>query len=232
MRRHDDDGQSDDDGSARGAINPAEFIRANLPLAPAPGVPEVRLHQAAPSSGLWRLAEADPAGFSSPYWAYPWAGGLALARYLLERREIAQGRRALDLGAGGGVVAIAAALAGAQEVLAADIDPYALAALRLNVEANGVNVSGMLADLTKGPAPEIDLILAGDVFYEQGLADRMTTFLDRCLGAGIEVLVGDPGRAFLPGERLEPLAEYPTPDFGEIGRGQVFRLSSARAPAG
>jgi predicted nicotinamide N-methyase len=224
MRRHDDGGGADAEDCAGRTIAPAEFIRANLPLAPAPGVPEVRLHQATPSSGLWRLAEADPAGFGSPYWAYPWAGGLALARYILDRRETVRSRRVLDLGAGGGVVAIAASLAGAREVLAADSDRYALAALGLNAEANSVQVSGTLADLTLGPAPEVDLILAGDVFYERGLADRMTGFLGRCLGAGVEVLIGDPSRAFLPSERLAPLAEYPTPDFGVTRRGRVFAL--------
>ena len=225
MRSDDNVGAGDNRERVRPTIAAAEFIRKYLPLAPAPGVPEVRLRQATPSSGLWRLAEADPDGFGSPYWAYPWAGGLALARYLLDRRETVRGRRVLDLGAGGGVVAIAAALAGAREVIAAEVDPYALAALELNVQANGVLVSTVLGDVTAGPPPAVDLILAGDVFYEEGLAQRVTAFLDRCLGAGLEVLIGDPGRAFLPEERLVVLAEYPTPDFGEIGRGLVFALS-------
>jgi predicted nicotinamide N-methyase len=227
MRRQ-DDGSADGLGGAPAlgmarTLDPKAFIRASLPLASAPVVPEVRMHQAAPSSGLWRLAEADPDGFGSPYWAYPWAGGLALARYILDHPNVVSGRRVLDLGAGGGVVAIAAALAGAQDVIAADNDPYALAALELNAQANGVDVHALLADLTEGPAPAVDLMLAGDVFYEQGLAERMGAFLGRCQGAGLEVLIGDPGRAFLP-ERLVVMAEYPTPDFGEIGRGRVFRL--------
>ena len=207
------------------ADDTAEFIRANLPLAPAPGAPEVRLHQATPSSGLRRLAEADRNGFGSPYWAYPWAGGVALARYVLDRPETVRGRRVLDLGAGGGVIAIAAALAGAAEVLAADVDRYALAALRLNAEANGVEISAVLADPTLGPPPDVDVVLAGDVFYSPDLAVRVTAFLELCLGAGIEVLIGDPERAFLPLPRLEVLAEYPTLDFGEPKASRVYALS-------
>lgn len=212
MRRYDDDT----------IVDTAEFIRAKLPLAPAPGVPEVRLHLATPSSGLWRLARFDPAGSTSPYWSFPWAGGLALARYILDHPERVVGRRVLDVGSGSGLVAIAAALAGASEVMAAEIDPHGCAAIALNAEANGVGVSIMAEDLTAGPAPDADLILGGDVFYEPALAQRMTAFLDRCLAAGVEALIGDPGRAFLPLPRLRHLAEYATPDFGESKAGRVY----------
>src|SRR4051812_37094510 len=109
-----------------GSIDAIDFIRANLPLAPVPGIPEIHLHKASPSSGLGRLAAQD-AGFGSPYWAYYWAGGLALARYVLDHPEIVAGRRVLDLGAGSGLVAIAAAKAGAGAVIAAEVDPYAVA---------------------------------------------------------------------------------------------------------
>lgn len=190
-----------------GSLSPHDFIRERLPLLPVPGIPEIILHKAVPASGLGRLAAEDDA-FGSPYWAYYWLGGLALARFVLDRPEIVRGRRVLDLGCGSGLVAIAAAKAGAASVLAADIDPYAAAATRVNAAANGVRVEAVHADLTEGPVPEVDLILAGDVFYDPGPAARVEPFLTRCRAAGVEVLVGDPRRAPLPVARLRLLAEY------------------------
>lgn len=191
-----------------------ELIRSRFPLQASRGVPEIRLHKAAPESGIWRLAKADPA-FGNPYWAYDWGGGLALARHLLDHPQAVAGRRVLDAGTGSGVVAIAAAMAGAREVIAADVDRYALAATRLNAAANGVAVRTLLGDLTEGPAPDVDVVLVGDLFYDADLATRVTAFLDRCLDAGAEVLVGDPWRATLPRDRLRLLAEYPGGDFAE-----------------
>jgi predicted nicotinamide N-methyase len=190
------------------------FIQVNCPLAPVPSVPEIRLHKAGPKSGLWRLAERDD-DFGSPYWAYPWGGGLALARYVLDHRDCVAGRRVLDLGAGSGLVAIAAARSGAKAVLAADIDRYAVAAARLNAMANAVAIEPILGDLTEAAPPDVDVILIGDLFYAQALAERVLLFLGRCLAANIAALIGDPGRAFLPRERLQLLAEYPGPDFGD-----------------
>lgn len=195
-----------------------DFIRANLPPEAVRGVEGVRLHRAGPSSGLRRLAEAD-AGFGSPYWARPWGGGLALARYLSDHPEAVAGRRVLDLGCGSGLVAIAAARAGAREVSAADVDPYAVAATRLNAELNGVQVTAVHEDLTDGPAPDADIVLVGDLFYEPGLALRVLAFLDRCRAAGVEALIGDPWRAPLPRERLRLLAEYEVTDFGDPSGG-------------
>jgi len=191
-----------------GTIDPTDFIRANLPLAPVPGIPEIHLHKASPSSGLGRLATRDEHGFGSPYWAYYWAGGLALARYVLDHPEIVAGHRILDLGAGSGLVAIAAAKAGASTVIAAEVDSYAIAALGLNVAHNDAAVSVVHDDLTAGPPPDIDIVLVGDLFYDRDLAERVTAFLDRCLAAGAHVLVGDPWRAWLPRSRLRLLAEY------------------------
>lgn len=190
-----------------------DFIRANLTLAPVPALPEISLYAAHRSSGLRRLTmgSADP---PPPYWAYPWAGGAALARHVLDRPDTVAGRRVLDLGAGSGIVAIAAAKAGAAEVTAAEIDPHGLAAIRLNAVANGVEIRAIAGDLTAGPPPEADLVLVGDLFYASGLAARVTAFLDRCLASGIEVLVGDPRRADLPRARLRLLVEYVVPDFG------------------
>jgi predicted nicotinamide N-methyase len=212
------------------------FIRENLPLAPVASVPEIRLHKAVPGSGLRRLAAADARGFGSPYWAYDWGGGLALARHILDRPETVAGRRVLDLGAGSGIVAIAAAMAGAGPVVAADIDRYAIAAIGLNAAANGVAIETILGDLTAGPPPAVDLVTAADLFYERRLAARVTAYLDRCLAAGIEVLIGDPRRAFLPQARLRLIADYPVADFGEAAGGTtkpgaVFALVPAASTA-
>lgn len=190
------------------------FIRDRLPLEPVPGVPEICLHRAGPRSGLMRLAETDP-DFGSPYWARPWGGGLALARYVLDHPGTVRGKRVLDLGAGSGLVAIAAALAGARAVKAADVDPYAVTATGLNAAANGVAVEAILGDLTTGEPPAVDLMLVGDLFYDPDLAARVTTFLERCASAGVAVLIGDPFRAFLPIARLRIVAEYPVADYGD-----------------
>jgi predicted nicotinamide N-methyase len=190
----------------------AQAIRTNFPLTPLPAIPEISVHRATPTSGLRRFAEADP-DFGNPYWAYSWGGGLALARHILDHPEIVAGRRVIDLDCGSGLVAIAAALAGAQ-VDAIDVDRYAVIATGLNAAANNVRVSPLHADILPGPAPGADLILVGDLFYDAALADRVTRFLDRCLAAGIDILIGDPGRTTLPRHRLREIASYPGGDFG------------------
>jgi predicted nicotinamide N-methyase len=191
-----------------------QFIVANLPVLPVPGIPDLRLHKAAPQSGLRRLADRDRQ-FGSPYWAHYWGGGLVLAKYLLDRPETVAGRRVLDLGAGSGIVGIAAAKAGATEIYAADIDPYAMVAIELNAAINKVTVQPILTDLTRGEPPDVDIICVGDLFYEAALAKSVTAFLDRCLERDIVVLIGDPWRAYLPTPRLRLLAEHAVPDFGE-----------------
>ena len=203
------------------------FIRENFELMATPSVPEIRIHKAGPKSGLWRLAEADDA-FGNPYWAYHWGGGLALARHVPDHPVVVAGRRVLDLGAGSGIVGIAAAKAGARHVVAADIDPYAITAIRLNAEANGVMIETMLGDLMAGAPPDVDVVLAGDTFYNAEVATQAAAFLGRCLDKGIDVLVGDPGRAFLPRERLELVAEYPGGDFGD-GAQDSARLNAVFA---
>ncbi|WP_084508030.1 50S ribosomal protein L11 methyltransferase [Mesorhizobium sp. WSM3224] len=189
-------------------------------LAPVPSLPDIRLYLAHPGSGLQRLLEPDDesaAGPQPPYWAYAWAGGAVLARYVLDRPSIVAGKRVLDLGAGSGLVGIAAAKAGAREVIAAEIDRNGVVALRLNAEANDVAIHICDEGVTAGPPPAVDLVLAGDVFYAQDVGQRMIPFLDRCLSDGIEVLVGDPGRAWLPRSRLRLLGEYQVPDVGGNG---------------
>ncbi|WP_217571876.1 methyltransferase [Mesorhizobium sp. GbtcB19] len=210
----------------RERLDPVEFIRANMRLTPVPSLPEIRLYLAHPGSGLRRLLEPDGDSDESgpepqpPYWAYAWAGGAVLARYILERPSIVAGKRVLDLGAGSGLVGIAALKAGARAVIAAEIDRNGLAALRLNAEASEVAIQICDEDVTAGPPPAVDLVLAGDVFYAQDVGQRMVPFLDRCLADGIDVLVGDPGRAWLPRSRLSLLGEYQVPDVGGNGGGE------------
>jgi len=189
-----------------------ERIRAHTRVAPVPYVPEVRLHQADAAIDLWQAMEGWEGGeLPPPFWAFAWLGGQALARHLLDHPEVVAGRSVLDLAAGSGLVAIAAARAGAVEVTANEIDRYALSAIPLNAEANGVAVGVVAGDLLGGEPPDgvpMDLLLAGDVFYRRPLADRVLPFLARARRRGAEVLVGDPGRAYLPRERLEPVARY------------------------
>lgn len=199
--------------------DPRDFIQANLRIAPVPSLPEIRLYTAHPGSGLSRLLDADDA--PPPYWAHHWAGGAVLARYVLDHPETVVGRRVLDLGAGSGVVGVAAAKAGAIEVVAADIDPYAIAALGLNAALNGVALTACGEDLIDSPPPPVDLVLVGDLFYARDLALRVMAFLDRCRAAGIEVLIGDPGRTYLPHARLRLLAERRVPDVDQVRDGAM-----------
>ena len=188
-----------------------ETLRARLSLAEPALLPELRLYRAGPTSGVSRLAS----GGGAPYWAYFWGGGLALARYLIDHPETVAQKRVLDLGAGGGIAAIAAMKAGARQATAIDVDPDAVAAIELNAEANAVAVAALCGDPLDGPPPDVDLVLVGDLFYEAALAARATAFLGRCVAAGVGVVVGDPGRAHLPRARLTPLAEYRLADFGD-----------------
>jgi predicted nicotinamide N-methyase len=197
--------------------SPQEFIRANMPVMAVPTIPEIVLHSATPASGLRRLiasdAHPDP---EPPYWAYHWAGGAVLARYFLDHPEIVRGQRVLDLGSGSGIVGIAAAKAGAIHVITAETDQNAIVAQQLNAGLNNVALTSMHADLTAGPALDVDLVAVGDLFYAPDLAQRVLGFLDRCLLAGAKVLIGDPGRADLPRDRLQLIAEYSVPDFGQV----------------
>jgi predicted nicotinamide N-methyase len=175
-----------------------------------PMVGEISLLTAVPSLELWELWQRtgrdDP-----PFWAYPWAGGQALARYVLDNPGVARGRRALDVASGSGLVAIAAAKAGAVSVVAGDIDPHAVAAIAINASANGVAVDARVFDLAADGSGDADVVLAGDVFYQRQLADLALRFLRVAARAGADVLVADPGRAFVPVDSLTALARYEVP---------------------
>lgn len=197
-----------------GRVVASDFIKQHMEVRRAPELPELQLYSAQPTSGLWRLARHT--NDLPPYWAYDWAGGTVLARYILDHPETVKGLRVLDLGSGSGVVAIAAAKAGAAEVIAADIDENAVTAAMLNAELNHVKVIAKHRDIAAGPPPSVDLILAGDVFYDESLSGSMTTLFDACVASGIQVLIGDPGRLHLPWSRLRLVAEYTTRDFGDV----------------
>jgi predicted nicotinamide N-methyase len=213
-------------------LDPTVFIRMNLPVSPVPGIPEILLHKASPTSGLMRLARQDKDGFGAPYWAHYWAGGLALARYVLDNPIVVAGQRVLDLGAGSGLVGIAAAKAGAREVVAAEVDPYAVAALNLNATLNAASISVLHGDLTEGASPEVDLILVRDLFYAADLSERVEAFLDRCSNRGIRALIGDPWRAHLPTSRLTELARYVVTEGGSHGLGPSGVFAFVPHPSG
>lgn len=192
-------------------MTPDAFIRTNTRPSRAPLVPELLLYLADEVAPLWEATEAwlAEANVAPPYWAFAWPGGQALARYVLDEKTLVRGRRVLDFAAGCGVAALACAVAGATTVEAAEVDPLAAAAIRLNAALNGVSVEVCLADLAGQPGAW-NLVLCGDVFYEAPMARRVLPWL-RGLAAGTEIWVADPGRAYLPTSGLEPLATYEVP---------------------
>jgi len=179
----------------------------------ASAVPEIVLHQADDAIGLWERTELAAGGsqLPPPFWAFAWAGGQAVARYLLDHPDVVRGRRVLDLAAGGGVTAIAAALAGASAVTATEIDPAAVEALALNAALNHVAVDAVCRDVLDEPVPDVDVVTAGDVFYNRDMAARVLAFVQRAAATGVAVLVGDPGRAYVPRADLVELARYDIP---------------------
>jgi predicted nicotinamide N-methyase len=187
-------------------VNPTDFIRANTELLSPPLVPEIKLHLATEIMPLWRKSEEEleAMGVPPPYWAFAWAGGQALARYVLDNRPTVRGKRVLDFGSGSGLVGIAAAMAGAASVLSADIDRYAEAAIRLNAEMNGVAIMTTTDDII-GTRGDWDIILIGDMCYERPLAERLLAWLRN---SGADALLGDPGRSYFPKSDVERLALY------------------------
>ncbi len=225
-----------------GELRPApHIIQAGTQLRPVPLVPEIRLHQASDPISLWQRTElkSGRTGLDPPFWAFAWAGGLALARYLLDHPETVRGRRVIDIASGSGLVAIAAAKAGAAAVTAYDSDPVAAAAIRTNAAANGVTVLASCADVLdqdEFPAAGTDLVLVADAFYQQDLAGKVVRFAERSHACGADVLVGDFGRAYLPRDRLTPLAHYDVPgqcmlEGSDIKRTTVWTFSGKPATA-
>jgi predicted nicotinamide N-methyase len=194
------------------------FIREHTRLQAPPHTPELVLHLADEITPIWKMTEEelDRIGLPPPFWAFAWAGGQALARYLLDHPGDVAGRRVVDFAAGSGIVGIAAMKAGAADALAADIDPFCAAATQLNAEANGVAVRFTGEDLLDAPPPAADLILAGDICYEAPLAQRVMAWLAAAKAQGARVLVGDPGRTYFPKSGLVQLAEYQVPTTREL----------------
>jgi predicted nicotinamide N-methyase len=189
--------------------------------------------------GLWQRTEVatGQTGLDPPFWGFAWAGGQALARYLLDHPEVVAGRRVTDIASGSGLVAIAALKAGAGSVSAYDIDPVAVAAIAANAAANGVAVQAACADILDRDVPDCDLVLVADAFYERDLAGRVTGFLERSQAGGAAVLVGDFGRAYLPRDRLVPLSAYDVAGLGaledrDIKRTTVWALGGLRGYRG
>ena len=199
-------------------MDPALFVQHNTVIAAPPLIPEIRLHLATEVTPLWQATEETLAGnaLPPPFWAFAWAGGQALARYLLDNPEVVAGREVLDFGAGSGLVAIAAAKAGAARVTAAEIDQFAAAAIAANAAVNGVAIEVITTDLLDGDKRFWKLVTAGDICYEQPMAERAMRWLRRLAGRGSMVLLGDPGRAHVPGVGLCELARYDVPTSHEL----------------
>jgi predicted nicotinamide N-methyase len=208
------------------------FVQRHTKLRPVPGVDGVRLHLTDDVLSLWRATQLelnDPEA-PLPYWAFAWAGGLAVVRYLEEHPEAVRDRRVFDLGSGSGLVAIAARRAGASAVTAVDIDRFAAAAAELNARANHTPISVLRRDVLDDEPPDADIVLAGDTWYEGGLATRVLTWLRRAREAGIDVIVGDPKRHYLPTAELVELARYDvrtTTELEDLDQkaGYVYRLA-------
>ena len=204
------------------------FILENTRLQVPPHTPELRLHLADEITPIWRLTEERLAeiGLPPPFWAFAWAGGQAVARHVLDNPKLVAGRQVLDFATGSGLVAIAAMRAGAKGVLASDVDDFCGPAVALNAAANGVQVRYTASDLLEGPVPDrIEVILAGDICYEQPLAGRVLAWLTRARAEGRTVLIGDPMRTYFPREGLIKLAEYQVPTTRELEDFEVKRTS-------
>lgn len=194
------------------------FVRENTALLPPPMVPEIRIYQATEITSLWQATESylETIGLPPPYWAFPWPGSQALARYILDHPESFAGRTVADVGAGNGLASIAAAMAGAARVVAIDPDPFAAAAAAENAAANGVALDIRTRDGTLDLPERTGLVIAGDVCYERAMAERLLPRLRDAAAAGITVLLADPGRAYLPKEGLVEVARYEVPTTLEL----------------
>lgn len=216
------------------SFDPVNYIRDNSAVAATPLVPEIRLHLVNDFSPLWQATEdaLKEKSIDAPYWAFAWPGGQALARHVLDHPGLVRGKRVLDMAAGSGIVAIAAAKAGAAAVTACDIDPLAAAAIGLNAAINDAAIEAVTDDLTEGAGEGWDVILAGDVCYQQAMADRVTAWLRARAAAGVLVLIGDPGRAYLPEDGLEEIARLDVPALGAVEDREVRETTIWRIGGG
>jgi predicted nicotinamide N-methyase len=212
-------------------IDRSDFILANTRLLAPPLVPEIRLHLAEESLPIWRKTEEElgEMGLPPPYWAFAWAGGQALARYILDNGDLTSGRTVIDVGAGSGLSAIAAAKTGARHVDASDIDVIAVTAMGLNAGANGVSIAATSDDWLGSTPPPADIVLVGDLFYERPLAERVMALVQAAAARGSLVLVGDPRRNYFPTEAFTAIAHYEVPvtrelEDSEIKRAAVWQL--------
>ena len=205
--------------------NAPDFIAANTRLQTVPHAPEISLWLADEITPLWRLTEEElgAMGLPPPFWAFAWAGGQALARWLLDHPAEVAGKRVIDLATGSGLVAVAVMKAGAASVLAADIDPFCAAAVAANAKSNGLEIAFTDANLLDAPPPPVDLICAGDVFYEKPMAEAVLAWLKQAQANGTRVIVGDPGRTYFPKSGLTLLAEYTVPTTRELEDQEVKR---------
>jgi predicted nicotinamide N-methyase len=210
------------------------FVLRHTRLRPVPGIDGIRLHLADEVLPLWHAVQVETRDHDAalPYWAFAWGGGLAIAHYLADQPASVAGRRVFDLAAGSGLCAIAALRAGASAATSADIDTFAIAAVQLNARANGRRVAVVRRDVLDEEPPDVDVILAGDCWYDARLAERVLPWLRRASERGIRVLVGDPGRRYLPTEALLELAVYDVRTTTELEdlalkQGRVYGLRSS-----
>lgn len=217
MSKSDAQNQGSDEDQTR------QFILANTRLQSPPLIPEIKLQLAEESVPIWQKTEEELGEINvpPPYWAFAWAGGQALARYILDHPDVIAGKTVLDLGSGSGLTAIAAKMAGAASVLAADIDAFAGAAAHLNAAGNGVSIDTTCDDVLTSPPGQFSIILVGDLFYERQLAGKVTVFIEAARAQGASVLIGDPQRNYFPKGRFTKVAEYKVPVTRELEDAEI-----------
>lgn len=213
------------------------FVLRHTRLQDVPGLGGIRLHLADDVLALWRATQETTGDLDAPlpYWAFAWGGGLAIGRYLRDHPEVVRGRRVLDIASGSGLCAIAAMRGGAAAVTAVDIDPFAVAAIGVNARANGQRLDVVCGDILDDEPPDVDLILAGDCWYEEGFAGRITAWLQRAFDRGISVRIGDPDRRYLPPDRVHRIATYEvrsTTDLEDLGRTHASVHELRQRPVG
>ncbi len=218
------------------AASTRAFVLRHTRLRSVAGLEELRLHLADEVLPLWHAVQVETGDPDAalPYWAFAWGGGLAIGRYLRDHPEVVAGRRVFDLASGSGLCAIAAMRTGAAVATGVDIDAFAVAAIELNARANGCRIATLRRDVLDEDPPDVDVILAGDCWYEAGLADRVLPWLRRARDRGIDVLVGDPGRRYLPGDQLLEIAVFQVRTTTELEdlelkQGRVYTLRADQA---